>query len=397
MTALFIFLIAIFWMVMVFIGSNQSVAIKTGLIKSRYRKEYIKQHHTYASLVKVLAIKVRNISNYEDFVAPFGFKLKYYLLYPNVKRVCTDMLLVASYYLKSFELKDIKISLDYNTANDIHAVLNMVMAYARLFRKTFNQPTYNSQEELALRFLILKRVCEMNKVHSIEWMYIEPVIRNTFRHTPMLRHTYGVETLASLFDKELSYLSEERLRNGLAVAMKALCYTHPVYRNDLKSTILHQSATLRVSKFKETMLFDMMAKDFTLFNMAEYHFDEVTAIPFTTDIKKLKPLIFDCGNYLIVPLMNRENVGIYTHLPIKLLTTLTALTDLGYDTNTWVLDYFLTHETGYIVWDLFKPGLEREQRKINLAKESWGEDRKTVYRHFKSCMDEVFNVSSNGK
>ena len=81
MTALFIFLVAIFWMVMVFIGSNQSVAIKTGLLKSRYRDEYIKQHHTYASLVNVLAIKVRNISNYENFKAPFGFKLKYYLFY----------------------------------------------------------------------------------------------------------------------------------------------------------------------------------------------------------------------------------------------------------------------------------------------------------------------------
>jgi hypothetical protein len=394
MTALFIFLIVIFWMVMVFIGSNQSVAIKTGLLKSRYRDEYIKQHHTYASLVRVLAIKVRNISNYENFITPFGFKLKYYLFYPNAERVCTDMLLVAAYYLKSFEPKGIRISLDYNTANDIHAVLNMVMANARLFRKVFNQPTYTSQEELAVRFLILKRVCQLNKVHSIEWMYIEPVIRNTFRTSPMLRHTYGVEALASLLDKELSYLGEERLRNGLAIAMKALCYTHPVYRNDLHSTVLSRVTTLRMSKFKETMLFEMMVKDFTLFDMAKFNFEEVTGLLLTKNVEEFKPLIFDCDNYLIMPSMNRKNVSIYTYLPMSLLTVLTALNDLGYDTNSWVVDYFLTHDTGYIVWDTLNPGLEPEKRKVNLGKETWGEDRRTIHSHFKSCMDGVFNVSS---
>lgn len=394
MTALFIFLVAVFWMVMVFIGSNQSVAIKTGLLKSRYRDEYIKQHHTYASLVNVLAIKVRNISNYENFKAPFGFKLKYYLLYPNAERVCTDMLLVAAYYLKNFEPKDIRISLDYNTANDIHAVLNMVMANARLFRKVFNQPTYTSQEELAVRFLILKRVCQLNKVHSIEWMYIEPVIRNTFRTSPMLRHTYGVEALASLLDKELSYLGEERLRNGLAIAMKALCYTHPVYRNDLHSTVLSRVTTLRMSKFKETMLFEMMVKDFTLFNMAKFNFEEVTGLLLTENVEEFKPLIFDCGNYLIMPSMNRKNVGIYAYLPMSLLTVLAALNDLGHDTNSWVVDYFLTHDTGYIVWDTLNPGLEPEKRKVNLGKETWGEDRRVIHSHFKHCMDGVFNVSS---
>lgn len=396
MTGLFIFLAVVCWMLCVFIGSNNSVAAKTGLLKSRYRHEYHNQNYTYESLEKIFNSITVSISNKEFFKAPFGLKLKFYLLLINSERICTDFLLVSGYYLKNFQTKDIRINLDYNTANEIHAVLNMVMAHERVFRKVFNQPTHSSQEELITRFLVLKRVCLMNNIHSIEWMFIEPVIRHASEDKRQWRrgNTNGIEALSRLLNEELSYLGQDRLREGLAIAMKAIFFTHPVYRDKLRSSILNKAATLKTNKFKETMLFGLLVGNFTLFDVARFNFEEVAGLHLSRDIKEFKPLIFDCGNYLITPLMSRKNAGIYTRLPISLLTTLTTLNVLGCDTNSWVVDYFLTHDTGYIVWDTLNPGLESEKRKVNLGKETWEEDLKVIHSHFKHCMDEVFNVCS---
>ncbi len=396
MNGLIIFLVVVVWIMLTCFSANKSVAIKTGFFRSSYQKEYMKQYHTYQQLVRLLTIAIQNISNYNDFKAPFGYGLKYTLFLPNVQRVCTDTLVLTDYYLtlKDFNTGGVNIPLDYTTSNEIHAVLNMAMGYHRLFRKVFNLPTHSSQEELAIRFLILKRLCEVNKVHSIEWMLTEAIIRNTFRESKMLHLTNGMNALAQIIDKELEHIGEERLRKGLAVAIKAVCYTHPAYRKNLASNVLLRTESLKNQNFRDSKTYDLITQDFTLMNMSGYDFEEMVTAPLKTSPDQLKPLIFDCGNYLIMPLLKRENTTVYSHMPISFITVTSALNDMGIDTSAWIVDYFLKNDTGYLVWDTVNPGLDPALRKVNLGKETWSEDRHSIYHFFKITMDEIFNVST---
>ena len=150
----------LFWLIIVYITTNRSVARRTGLIGSKNREAYGLQAYPVTKVIDVMSAFLGNISQLNKVKVSRWFKLYYYLYLPNSYRVTTDTIAITDYYIRNLERSEVPpISLEFNVANDIHAILNMVIDYLKVIHVTLIPCEFDEQTQMGVRFILLRELC----------------------------------------------------------------------------------------------------------------------------------------------------------------------------------------------------------------------------------------------
>ncbi len=373
----------LFWLIIVYITTNRSVARRTGLIGSKNRGVYGLQAYPVTKVIDVMSAFLGNISQLNKVKVSRWFKLYYYLYLPNSYRVTTDTIAITDYYIRNLERSEVPpISLEFNVANDIHAILNMVIDYLKVIHVTLIPSEFDEQTQMGVRFILLRELCIKYKVHPIEWMLSEPVVSSLFKNK--LTIGYGLSLMLDMVDKELTGYGESQLKNGLAIAIKSYYFTHSNYEPVLATRTLKRSTILRNQRFRQTKLVESFTSEVSFAKPRD----------FINGFEDDKLLAFDCERYMVLPKLTLDEidetrVGFFQSIGSDFIDLIERLKTNQVDVDLWFVDYFANHETNYRLLDTRIPS--NTNHSIHLNKDKWSDETKDLHIVFSLQMHLHFN------